>query len=112
MMTLHTLLDRIKLMLGVTDRDELLTEIIRLTAMPVISYIKQDTLPNELEWIVVELAVARYNRLGAEGYTEEKNDNIQNRYEENTLEKYIPFLDTWIENHTEAIDNTPKVRFF
>ena len=112
MMMLHTLLDRIKLMLGVTDRDELLTEIIRLTAMPVISYIKQDNLPYELEWIVVELAVARYNRLGAEGYTEEKNDNIQNRYEENTLDKYIPFLDAWIEKNTEAVDNSPKVRFF
>ena len=112
MMTINTLLERIKLVLGISDRDELLTEILRLSAMPVLLYIKQDSIPTELEWIVVELSIARYNRLGAEGYTEEKNDNIQNRYEENTLDKYIPYLDKWIEANAEIIEEAPKVRFF
>lgn len=114
MMMIHTLLDRIKLMIGLSnnDRDGLITEIIRLSAMPVLLYIKQDNIPTELEWIVVELAVARYNRIGAEGYTEEKNDNIQNRYEENILDKYLTYLDKWIEANTEVVEDAPKVRFF
>ena len=113
-MTVHTLLERIKVMLGVKgeERNSLITEIIRLTAMPVLLYIDQSNIPPELEWIVVELAVARYNRVGAEGFSEEQSDNIKNVYEENVLDKYIPYLDKWIEANTEAVDDTPKVRFF
>ena len=87
MMMVNPIIERIKLMLGIADRDELIVEIVKLVAMPVLLYIKQDNIPAELEWIVVELAIARYNRIGAEGYTEEKNDNVQNRFEENTLDK-------------------------
>lgn len=112
MMTVNPIIDRIKLMLNIEDREELITEIVKLVAMPVLLYIKADNIPPELEWIVVELAIARYNRIGAEGYTEEKNDNVQNRFEENTLDKYIPFLDKWIEDNTEPLEEAPKVRFF
>lgn len=113
MMMIHTLLDRIKLMLGINDndRDALITEIIRLSAMPVLLHIKQDSLPGELEWIVVELAVARYNRIGAEGLSQEQSDNIRNTYEGNVLDKYIQHLDAWVEANTEATE-APKVRFF
>ena len=114
MMMIHTLLDRIKLMLSIADndRDALLTEIVRLSAMPVLLYIKQDNIPPELEWIVVELSVARYNRIGAEGFTEEKSDNIQNKYESNVLDKYLSYLDAWVEANTDVVEESPKVRFF
>ena len=113
MMTVLSVIDRVKIMLGITDdsRDELLAEIARLVAMPVLLHIKQNEVPGELEWIVVELAVARYNKIGAEGYTEEKSDNIQNKYEENTFNKYVPFLNEWIERNSEPTTE-PKVRFF
>jgi len=101
-------------MLGINDndRDALITEIVRLSAMPVLLYIKQDNIPSELEWIVVELCVARYNRIGAEGFSEEKSDNIQNKYEENAFNKYTPYLDAWIEANAEVAIEAPKVRFF
>ena len=89
----ENILNRIRLMINVEGREELLQEIIRLVAMPVLLYIKQDEIPTELEWIVVELAIKRYNRIGAEGFTEEKSDNIQNRYEENIINEYMSFLD-------------------
>ena len=111
MMMVNPIIDRMKLMLGIADRDELIVEIVKLVAMPVLLYIKQDNIPAELEWIVVELAIARYNRIGAEGYTEEKNDNVQNRFEENTLDKYIHYLDAWIADNVEQVKEC-KVRFF
>ena len=98
-------------MINVEGREELLQEIIRLVAMPVLLYIKQDEIPTELEWIVVELAIKRYNRIGAEGFTEEKSDNIQNRYEENMINEYMSFLDRWIEDNTEVVE-VKGVRFF
>lgn len=107
----ENILNRIRLMINVEGREELLQEIIRLVAMPVLLYIKQEAIPTELEWIVVELAIKRYNRIGAEGFTEEKSDNIQNRYEENMINEYISFLDRWIENNTEVVE-VKGVRFF
>ena len=107
----ENILNRIRLMINVEGREELLQEIIRLVAMPVLLYIKQDEIPTELEWIVVELAIKRYNRIGAEGFTEEKSDNIQNRYEESMINEYISFLDRWIENNTEVVE-VKGVRFF
>ena len=107
----ENILNRIRLMINVEGREELLQEIIRLVAMPVLLYIKQDEIPTELEWIVVELAIKRYNRIGAEGFTEEKSDNIQNRYEENMINEYMSFLDRWIENNTEVVE-VKGVRFF
>lgn len=107
----ENILNRIRLMINVEGREELLQEIIRLVAMPVLLYIKQDEIPTELEWIVVELAIKRYNRIGAEGFTEEKSDNIQNRYEENMINEYMSFLDRWIEDNTEVVE-VKGVRFF
>jgi hypothetical protein len=107
----ENILNRIRLMINVEGREELLQEIIRLVAMPVLLYIKQEEIPTELEWIVVELAIKRYNRIGAEGFTEEKSDNIQNRYEESMINEYISFLDRWIENNTEVVE-VKGVRFF
>lgn len=107
----ENILNRIRLMINVEGREELLQEIIRLVAMPVLLYIKQEAIPTELEWIVVELAIKRYNRIGAEGFTEEKSDNIQNKYEESMINEYISFLDRWIENNTEVVE-VKGVRFF
>jgi hypothetical protein len=107
----ENILNRIRLMINVEGREELLQEVIRLVAMPVLLYIKQEAIPTELEWIVVELAIKRYNRIGAEGFTEEKSDNIQNRYEESMINEYISFLDRWIENNTEVVE-VKGVRFF
>lgn len=107
----ENILNRIRLMINVEGREELLQEIIRLVAMPVLLYIKQEAIPTELEWVVVELAIKRYNRIGAEGFTEEKSDNIQNRYEESMINEYISFLDRWIENNTEVVE-VKGVRFF
>ena len=107
----ENILNRIRMMINVEGREELLQEIIRLVAMPVLLYIKQEAIPTELEWIVVELAIKRYNRIGAEGFTEEKSDNIQNRYEESMINEYISFLDRWIEDNTEVVE-VKKVRFF
>lgn len=108
------LLDRIMLLLGLgEDKLELVQEIVSLVAMPVLTYIGQEEVPYELEYIVIELALARYNRIGAEGYLEEKNDNVQNVFSETPLiEQYYPALDRWIEANSEKEEPLRAVRFF
>lgn len=111
------LIDRILLLLSIDNKDldkqKLIEEIISLVATPVALYLGVEEVPAELEYIIIELAIARYNRIGAEGYSEEKNDNVQNRFIETPMiEQYYPALDAWKEAHNEPEPAKKTVRFF
>lgn len=47
------------------------------------------SVPKELEYIVVETSIARYNRLGSEGLTSEGIDVITQSFTEDLFEPYI-----------------------
>lgn len=89
------LLNRIKTLLGVTDNDELIYEITELTKSKILNYINETELPNELEFVLVELAIQRYNRIGSEGIASESVDGKSVSYEDD-FENYKPYLDDYI----------------
>ena len=68
-------LDDVKLLLDIpesdADLDNKLNLIIKNAERQVLSYLPSglDNVPNELEYIVCELSVTRFNRLGNEGIT-------------------------------------------
>ena len=70
------LLNRIKVLLGITnnDNEELLREIIEITEAKILNYINSSELPKQLEFILVELSIKRFNRIGSEGFTSETVD--------------------------------------
>lgn len=63
------ILDRVKTLAGISDslQDETLREIIDLRVSHLKAELESDTIPPTLEFIVVELVVRRFNRLGSEG---------------------------------------------
>lgn len=66
------MLENIKLLLGITDtdRDELLNLIINLTTNRLLNLLGGvEDVPEELEYIVVQVSVKRFNRIGSEGTT-------------------------------------------
>ena len=89
------LLNRIKTLLGVTDNDELIYEITELTKSKILNYINETELPNELEFVLVELAIQRYNRIGSEGIASESVDGKSVSYDDD-FENYKPYLDDYI----------------
>ena len=89
------LLNRIKTLLGVTDNNELIYEITELTKSKILNYINETELPNELEFVLVELAIQRYNRIGSEGIASESVDGKSVSYEDD-FENYKPYLDDYI----------------
>ena len=89
------LLNRIKTLLGVTDNDELIYEITELTKSKILNYINETELPNELEFVLIELAIQRYNRIGSEGITSESVDGKSVSYDDD-FENYKPYLDDYI----------------
>ena len=89
------LLNRIKTLLGIPDIDELIYEITELTKSKILNYINEVELPLELEFVLVELTIQRYNRIGSEGIASESVDGKSVSYED-IFENYKPYLDDYI----------------
>ena len=89
------LLNRIKTLLGITDNDELIFEIVEITKSKILNYINEVELPLELEFVLVELTIQRYNRIGSEGIVSESVDGKSVSYED-VFENYKPYLDDYI----------------
>ncbi|HDP2483255.1 TPA: phage head-tail connector protein, partial [Staphylococcus aureus] len=89
-------LKTLKTRIGIDDeqQDEQLKVIISnvekelLAMLPTI----EDTIPEEIEFIVVEVSTKRYNRIGAEGMTSETQDGRSSSYELNDFDEYKSVL--------------------
>ena len=68
------LLNRMIVMLVINDNEELLLEILDITKSKILNYINESELPLELEFVLIELAIQRYNRIGSEGVSSESVD--------------------------------------
>ena len=93
------LLNRIKTLLGITDNDELIHEITELTKSKILNYINETELPNELEFVLVELAIQRYNRIGSEGIASESVDGKSVSYDDDFI-GYKVYLDDYINKNS------------
>ena len=91
------LLNRIKVLLGISnnDNEELLNEIVELTKSKILNYINKSELPLELEFVLIELSIQRYNRIGSEGIASESVDGKSVSYEDD-FEAYKHYLDEYM----------------
>lgn len=92
-------LDNVKLLLSINDnvQDELLKRIIDNTEKRLISLlpIGIDGVPDRLKYIVEEVAVKRFNRVGAEGMTTESVDGRSNTFQANDFDEYMDVIDQY-----------------
>ena len=97
------LLNRIKVLLGISsnDNEELLIEIVELTKSKILNYINEAELPLELEFVLIELAIQRYNRIGSEGVASESIDGKTTSYEDN-FESYRQYLDDYMSRNNTS----------
>ncbi|QQT98020.1 phage head-tail connector protein [Pediococcus pentosaceus] len=93
-------LEKLKLYLGIGDKeqDELLCLLIEDCKARLNSYINQDgvvavTLPESLSWIVRELTIQRFNRIGDEGKTSSSESDVSASWNDDDLAEYIKYLD-------------------
>jgi hypothetical protein len=61
-------------------------------------YLKSDVLPAELGFCVIECTIARWNRMGSEGYESEAMGEVNITYQE-LFTPYHSYLD-WYKNLT------------
>lgn len=95
------LLNRVKVLLGISSNDntELLNEIIELTKSKILNYIDKTELPKELEFVLIELSIQRYNKIGSEGIASESIDGKSISYEAD-FEGYKHYLDDYISKNS------------
>ena len=95
------LLNRIKVLLGISsnDNEELLIEIIEITKSKILNYINKTELPMELEFVLIELSIQRYNRIGSEGISSENVDGKSVSYDDDFI-GYKHYLDDYISRNS------------
>lgn len=90
-------IDGVKLLIGLSDdkQDDQLKKIIDVTERRLISMLPKEIkeVPESLGWIVEEVAVKRYNRIGAEGMESESIDGRSTKFQENDFDEYLSILE-------------------
>ena len=93
------LLNRIKTLLNVEGNEELITEIVNNTESKILNYINASEMPKELEFVLIELSVQRFNRIGSEGIASESIDGKSVSYDDD-FTGYKHYLDDYISRNS------------
>lgn len=89
------LLEKLKRRLNITDKEQdgLLEDLLEDARNHFCLLTKQETVDQRFEFIVVDVAAARYGRKGSEGITKETVDGYTSEYIHHDFEPYMELLD-------------------
>jgi hypothetical protein len=103
----------VKTLIGVSDtfNDAQLQVAINLATSRVTSYVGTETLPDSLAWIVEELAISRFNRIGNEGMSQNQEEGRVMMFTSDDLTLYRTYLDKYIADNDTSGINEARVKF-
>ena len=93
------LLNRIKTLLNIEGNENLIYEIVNITESKILNYINATEMPYELEFVLIELAIQRFNRIGSEGIASESIDGKSVSYDDDFV-GYKHYLDDYISRNS------------
>ena len=93
------LLNRIKTLLNIEGNENLIYEIVNITESKILNYINATEMPIELEFVLIELSVQRFNRIGSEGIASESIDGKSVSYDDD-FTGYKHYLDDYISRNS------------
>ena len=104
-------LDSIKALIGlVGDRHEsILSQIVYLTENRLKFMLSSDEVPQELSYIVIEVSVARFNRIGSEGLSSHNVEGEQMTWSNDDFKPYTKDIETYLKNKANSTQG--RVRF-
>lgn len=95
-----------------TEQKEKLNLIIKTTTSRLLLKLQGETaIPNELSFIVVEVAQVRYNRLGNEGMTSYGQEGESITFSPSDFDGYQADIDQWLANNDKSKNALGKVKF-
>ncbi|MHC3758885.1 phage head-tail connector protein [Staphylococcus succinus] len=106
-------LEDVKLLIGLQDKtqDAQINKIIEVTEKRLISLLPKEVtiVPDELQYIVEEVAVKRYNRIGAEGMDSESVDGRSSSYQPNDFDEYLSIIE---DMYAESSSKKGSIKFY
>ena len=93
------LLNRIKTLLNIEGNENLIYEIVNITESKILNYINASEMPIELEFVLIVLAIQRFNRIGSEGIASESIDGKSVSYDDD-FTGYKHYLDDYISRNS------------
>lgn len=103
-------LDDIKKLLGdLEGRDGLLEVIVSLTQHRLETLLGVEEVPDDLEYIVTEVSVARFNKIGSEGISSHTVEGESMSFSSNDFEPYTDDIEVWRLSNKES--RTGRDRF-
>lgn len=94
------MLEELKIILGIedeTDADNLINLIVKLTTQRLKNKLHVDDVPTELDYIVFEIAVKRYNRIGAEGMSAQTIEGKSETFRDSDFDEFEKEIAEWLE---------------
>lgn len=87
-------IDKTKTLLGILDdqQDQVLSTIQELTVAQFQTLTGANLVPSDLSWIIVEVMVKRYNRLGSEGLSSQSAEGLSMTFDSSDFEAYSSIL--------------------
>lgn len=90
-------LEDVKTIIGITDnkQDKQLEKLIKLIEQRLLAFLppEEATVPDRLGFVVEEVAVKRYNRVGAEGMSSETLDGHSTKFQDDDFEEFMIFIE-------------------
>ena len=89
-----SIIEQVKTLLGISDdlQDNLLSVIQMITESHFKAYSKQDNIPEILNYIIVEVMVKRFNRIGSEGMSSQSVEVIILSFELDYFADYVKVI--------------------
>lgn len=105
------MLDNLKMMLGITDTDldAKLNLIISLTTSRLKSLLGGIDPPTELDYIITEVAIIRFNRIGSEGLTSHSLEGESLSFKDSDFDGYASDIQAFLDRQKDSTRG--KVRF-
>ena len=105
-----TILENVKELLGNPKNiDDKLNVIIELTQKRLGNLLSVKEVPEELEYIVVEVSVIRFNRIGSEGVSSHSVEGESMSFNDDDFDSYDKDIRSWLNNQSDV--KKGRVRF-
>lgn len=98
------IIDDVTALLGFSDEkyNKTLDVIIRLTTNRLKTLLDVEEVPTELEYIVTEVSIVRYNKIGSEGVTSHSVEGETMSFGDNDFKGYLNDIEVWKNKKNEV----------
>ena len=98
------IIDDVTVLLGFFDEksNKTLDVIIRLTTNRLKTLLDVEEVPTELEYIVTEVSIVRYNKIGSEGVTSHSVEGETMSFSDNDFKGYLDDIEAWKNKKNEV----------